>query len=39
VELEALEDVAHCRRERLDVAAQVFADVVLVTHQPLHAKG
>ena len=39
VELEALEDVAHRRRERLDVTAQVLADVVLIAHQPLHAKG
>ena len=39
MELKALEDVAYCRRERLDVAAQVLADVVLIAHQPLHAQG
>jgi hypothetical protein len=33
VKLEALEDVARGRRERLQVRAQVFADVVLVAHQ------
>ena len=33
VELEALEDVPHRRRKRLDVGAQVLADVVLVAHQ------
>jgi hypothetical protein len=27
------------RRDRLDVGAQVFADVVLIAHQPLYAKG
>jgi hypothetical protein len=37
VELEALEDVAHRRREGLDVAAQVFADVVLIRHP--HQEG
>ena len=39
VELEALEDVAHRWGERLDIAAQVFTDVVLIAHQPLHAQG
>jgi hypothetical protein len=37
-ELEALEDVAHRRRERLDVGAQVLADVVLVAHQLLQVE-
>jgi hypothetical protein len=27
------------RRKRLDVGAQVFADVVLIAHQPFHAQG
>jgi hypothetical protein len=38
VELEALEDVAHRGRERLDVGAQVLADVVLVAHQLLQVE-
>jgi hypothetical protein len=38
VEVEALEDVAHRRRERLDVLAQVLADVVLVAHQLLQVE-
>jgi hypothetical protein len=38
VEVEALEDVAHCRRERLHVGAQVLGDVHLVAHQPLHVQ-
>lgn len=33
VEFEALEDVAHFRREGLDVSAQVLGDVVLVADQ------
>ena len=38
VEVEALEDVAHGRREGLHVGAQVLADVVLVAHQLLHVE-
>ena len=38
VKLEALEDLSHRWGERLDVAAQVFADVVLIAHQPLHVE-
>ena len=38
VELEALEDVAHGRRERLHVGAQVLADVVLVAHELLQVE-
>ena len=38
VELEALKDVPYCRAECLDVGAQVFADVVRITHQPLHVQ-
>ena len=38
VELEALEDVAHGGRERLDVGAEVFADVVLVAHELLQVE-
>jgi len=33
VELEALEDVAHGGRERLQIGAEVFADVILVAHE------
>ncbi len=39
VEFEALEDVAHGRREGLDIAVEVLADVVLVAHELLHVKG
>ena len=38
VKLEALENVAHGRRERLHVGAQVFADVVLVAHELLQVE-
>ena len=38
-EFEALEDVAHSRREALDVAEQVGADVVLVAHELLMSSG
>jgi len=39
VELEALEDVAHRRAEGLQVGTQVFADVVLVTHELFQVQG
>ena len=38
VKVEALEDVAHRRRERLHVGAEVFADVVLIAHQLLQVE-
>ena len=38
VKLEALENVAHGRRERLHVGAQVLADVVLVAHELLQVE-
>jgi hypothetical protein len=39
VKIEALEDVAHGGSERLDVGAQVLADIVLIAHQRLHVEG
>ncbi len=39
VEVEALEDVAHGGRKRLNVGEEVFPDVVLVAHQLLHVQG
>ena len=38
VEVEPLEDVAHGGRERLDVGAEVLADVVLVAHELLQVQ-
>lgn len=38
VELEAIENVLNGWGEGLDVGPQVFADVVLVPHQPLHVE-
>jgi hypothetical protein len=32
VELEALEDVAHSGRERLDVGEEILSDVILIAH-------
>jgi hypothetical protein len=38
VEFERFEDVANCRRERLDVGEQVFLDLILVPHQFFHVQ-
>jgi len=38
VEVEILEDVAHRRRERRHISAQVFADVVLVPPELLQVE-
>ena len=39
VEIKVLEDVAHCRRERLHVGAQVFSDIVLIPPELLQIEG
>jgi hypothetical protein len=39
VKIEVLEDVAHRGRERLDVGAQVLADVVLVADDGFRSSG
>jgi hypothetical protein len=38
VELKAFEDVAHSRRERLNVRSEVLADIVLIAHQLLQVE-
>ena len=36
IEIEALENLPHGWRERLDIGEQILSDIVLVTHQSPH---
>lgn len=39
VELETVKDVPDRGRKRLDVAIEVLADVILISHERLHVHG